>query len=402
MASHASRMCYMRIACDAASADRKRRKKKPCNMDEDGNPVQNPPVEVGEEAAGAGYAAKVKSCPKHGLPDGVLLQTFYRSLDSVNKSVANNIAEGSIMDNSYATVSELLDKLAETNEAWHTRYSEVGGGSSSKHVLTREMIKKEEERDESMAKLVTQMDLLTKHVMGGGSKKVNAVESFEGGPPDEQCFQMYDEEASYVNNLREGSRPNYQGPNQGSWRQGQGNQGWNKEQGHSNWRENRDNNQGWNKEQGHSNWRDNRDNNQGGYNSNYNNHRSTNPYVPPKGNQPSSSQPPNSDSTSSKIEDMLSKVLRKVESTDTFCKETRDEVKSMGQVVSSHSTSIKQLESQLGQISAILNQRQKGSLPSDTVANPRNDGEHKCNAITTRSGKTIGEKDLVNENVLGD
>ncbi|XP_060190996.1 uncharacterized protein LOC132620349 [Lycium barbarum] len=325
------------------------------------------------------FKKKVKSCPKHGLPDGVLLQTFYRSLDAVNKSVANNIAEGSLMDNSYATVCELLDKLTETNEAWHTRDSEVGGGSSSKHVLTREMIKKEEERDESMAKLVTQMDLLTKHVMGGGSKKVNAVETCEGVPPDEQCFQMYDEEASYVNNLREGSRPNYHGPNQGSWRQGQGNQGWNREQGHAN-------------------WRDHRDNNQGGYH----NHRTTNPYVPPKGNQPIAGQSPNKDSTNSKIEEMLSRVLTKVESTDTFCKETRDEVKSMGQIVSSHSTSIKQLESQLGQISAILNQRQKGSLPSDTVANPRNDGDHKCNAITTRSGRTVGESELVKENVLGD
>ncbi|XP_060210188.1 uncharacterized protein LOC132637057 [Lycium barbarum] len=89
-----------------------------------------------------------------------------------------------------------------------------------------------------MAKLVTQMDLLTKHVMGGGSKKVNAVETCEGVPPDEQCFQMYDEE--------------------------------------------------------------------------------------------------------------------------------------------------------------------KGSLPSDTVANPRNDDDHKCNAITTRSGRTVGESVSVKENVLGD
>ncbi|XP_060216833.1 uncharacterized protein LOC132644264 [Lycium barbarum] len=44
----------------------------------------------------------------------------------------------------------------------------------------------------------------------------------------------------------------------------------------------------------------------------------------------------------------------------------------------------------------------KGSLPSDTVANPRNDGDHQCKAITTRSGKTIGENALVKENVLGD
>ncbi|XP_060212141.1 uncharacterized protein LOC132639732 [Lycium barbarum] len=74
----------------------------------------------------------------------------------------------------------------------------------------------------------------------------------------------------------------------------------------------------------------------------------------------------------------------------------------MGQVVSSHSTSIKQLESQLGQISTILNQRQKGTLPSDTVANPSNDGDHKCNVITAKSGKTIGEEELVKDDVLVD
>ncbi|XP_059277533.1 uncharacterized protein LOC132031566 [Lycium ferocissimum] len=194
---------------------------------------------------------------------------------------------------------------------------------------------------------------------------------------------MYDKKASYINNQREGSRPNNQGPNQGSWRQGQGNQGWNKDQGNSS-------------------WRDNRDNNHGGYNNNYNNHRSSNSYVPSKGKKQNSSQPPTSDLASSKIEDMLSKELKKVKSTDTFCKKMRDEVKSMKQVVSSHSTSIKQLESQLSQISAILNQRQKNTLLSDTVANPRNDGDHKYNTITTRSCKTLRDEALVKDDVVVD
>ncbi|XP_060180485.1 uncharacterized protein LOC132610212 [Lycium barbarum] len=102
------------------------------------------------------------------------------------------------------------------------------------------------------------------------------------------------------------------------------------------------------------------------------------------------------------MEDMLSRVLKKVESTDSFCKETTDEMKSMGKVLSSHSTSIKQLKSQLSQISAILNQRQNGTLPSDTVANPKNDGDHKCHAITTRSGKTIREEKLVKDKLVVD
>ncbi|XP_059285154.1 uncharacterized protein LOC132038513 [Lycium ferocissimum] len=228
------------------------------------------------------------------------------------------------------------------------------------------------------------MDLLTKHVLGG----INVVGSCEGDSMDEQCFQGCEEEANFINNQARGSRPNDQGPNQGSWRKGQGNQGWNKDS----------ENQGWNKDSGNSHWRD---NNQSGYNNNqggYNNHRSSNPYVPPKGNQIISSQPSTSDPASPKMEDMLSRVLKKVESTNSFCKEIRDEMKSLGLIVGFHSTSIKQLESQLGQISATLNQRQKGTLPSDTVANPKNDGDHKCHAITTRSGKTIGGETWVKDN----
>ncbi|XP_060190489.1 uncharacterized protein LOC132619673 [Lycium barbarum] len=102
------------------------------------------------------------------------------------------------------------------------------------------------------------------------------------------------------------------------------------------------------------------------------------------------------------MEDMLSRVLKKVDSTDSFCKDTSDQMKSLGQVVGSRSTSIKQLESQRGQISATLNQRQKRIVPSDTVANPNNDGNHKCHAITTRSGKTIGGETSVKGSVMVD
>ncbi|XP_060183298.1 uncharacterized protein LOC132613292 [Lycium barbarum] len=74
----------------------------------------------------------------------------------------------------------------------------------------------------------------------------------------------------------------------------------------------------------------------------------------------------------------------------------------MGKFLSSHSTSIEQLESQLSQISATLNQRQKGTLPGDTVVKLKNDGDHKCHAITTRSGKTLVEERLVKDDVVVD
>ncbi|XP_049406259.1 uncharacterized protein LOC125869902 [Solanum stenotomum] len=82
-------------------------------------------------------------------------------------------------------------------------------------------------------------------------------------------------------------------------------------------------------------------------------------------------------------------MLQKVESTDVGVKEMKGDFFGISQMVDSHTTSIKQIEQQLGQLSASLNQRKNGSLPSDTIQNPKKDGH--CMAITTRSGKILNE-----------
>ena len=50
-----------------------------------------------------------------------------------------------------------------------------------------------------------------------------------------------------------------------------------------------------------------------------------------------------------------------------------------------HAILIKQIELQVAQLSATVNTRQPGTLPSNTVQNPKNDVH--CMAITTRGGK---------------
>ncbi|XP_015158637.1 uncharacterized protein [Solanum tuberosum] len=70
-------------------------------------------------------------------------------------------------------------------------------------------------------------------------------------------------------------------------------------------------------------------------------------------------------------------------------KEMKGDFSSMSQLVDSHTTSIKQSEQQLGQLSASLNQRKNGSLPSDTIQNPKMDGH--CMAIARRSGKILND-----------
>nr|XP_016500779.1 PREDICTED: uncharacterized protein LOC107819202 [Nicotiana tabacum] len=147
------------------------------------------------------------------------------------------------------------------------------------------------------------------------------------------------EEANYINNPQGGyQRQPYHGQGkQSQWRpnpQGQGNQQWRNDQGNSH---------------------------QGNWNNNFAN-RSSNPYVPPKGhyaNQGSSSE--------SNLECMLERVLQNQEKSDAS-------MRNMTEVVGSHTTSIQKLEMQMRDLSREKNPKQKGQLPSDTIANPQSGG----------------------------
>lgn len=80
---------------------------------------------------------------------------------------------------------------------------------------------------------------------------------------------------------------------------------------------------------------------------------------------------------------MSDKVLQKVESISAGAKELKNDFSSISQTVDSHSTSIKQLEQHLGQLSTASNLRKNGTLPSDTIHNQKKDGH--CMEITMRS-----------------
>jgi len=46
--------------------------------------------------------------------------------------------------------------------------------------MSKEQIEKDNERDENMTKMMTQLDLLSKHFMGGGLKSMNTVGTSSG------------------------------------------------------------------------------------------------------------------------------------------------------------------------------------------------------------------------------
>jgi len=61
----------------------------------------------------------------HGLPNNVLLQYFYRSLNSTNKGVVDQLVPGGIMQQPYEVASQLLDCMTKINRAWYTREDHV-------------------------------------------------------------------------------------------------------------------------------------------------------------------------------------------------------------------------------------------------------------------------------------
>nr|XP_016508394.1 PREDICTED: uncharacterized protein LOC107825980 [Nicotiana tabacum] len=241
--------------------------------------------------------------------------------------------------------------MAKHNKAWHSE--DTTGEISYDSPSLSNLIKENQERDQVIAGLATNVNVLTKMFTDNQTKKVNAVEDVQ--PILDENF----EEANYINNPQGGyQRQPYHGQGQQSqWRpnpQGQGNQQWRNDQGNSH---------------------------QGNWNNNNNfANRSSNPYVPPKGhyaNQGSSSE--------SKLESMLERVLQNQEKSDAS-------MRNMTEVVGSHTASIQKLEMQMRDLSREQNPKQKVQLPSDTIANPKSGGSGPTShviAITTRRGKVL-------------
>ena len=103
-----------------------------------------------------------------------------------------------------------------------------------------------------------------------------------------------------------------------------------------------------------------------------------------------------------RVEDMLHKMMRRFDASDEHIKELSGDLAIIGQKVDTHAILIKQIELQMAQLSATVNTRQLGTLPSNTVHNPKNDAH--CMAITTRGGKHTIEPPMpsTEENVRKD
>ena len=82
---------------------------------------------------------------------------------------------------------------------------------------------------------------------------------------------------------------------------------------------------------------------------------------------------------------MLHKNMRRFDASDEHIKDLRGDLASFGKKVDTQTILIKPIELQMAQLSAIVNTRQPGTLPCNTVQNPKNDAH--CMTITTWGGR---------------
>ena len=84
------------------------------------------------------------------------------------------------------------------------------------------------------------------------------------------------------------------------------------------------------------------------------------------------------------LEDMLQKMIRGFDASDEKNKDLRGDLANIRKKVDAHAIIIKHLELEMDQLSSTLIPRQQGTLPSNTIKNPQNDGQFM--EITTRGG----------------
>ena len=92
----------------------------------------------------------IRKCPHHGLPNNLLIEIFYLSLDETMGSLVDVVAGGALMGKNYDEASALIEEMASSTHNWQNERS------NSRVALVHD--------NDAMSQLTAQISTLTTRV----------------------------------------------------------------------------------------------------------------------------------------------------------------------------------------------------------------------------------------------
>ncbi|KAK8601169.1 hypothetical protein V6N12_051011 [Hibiscus sabdariffa] len=294
------------------------------------------------------YRDLFRRCLMHGLPEWTQVSIFYNSVNTPTRMVLDVSANGTLLDKPPREGLEILDKLAQ-NDYQHP---------TSRRGSTRRGTAQLDSSDTILAQIASLTNMVKNMQKQSDIQEVKAFDAF-----CEQCGSNHDasecgqqvESSCYVGNYNRNTMSNTYNP---AWRN------------HPNFS-----------------WK--------------NQNNTLNPQQPTQTgfqNQPRQNQQPlprqefQQPTDYKNLENTLTQFMAQTSAymarTDRFIQKTDAFMDRTEMKLQNHDATLKSLETQVGQISHILNSRPIGGFPSDTEV-AKGATHEQCKAITTKSGKIL-------------
>ncbi|KAK8698039.1 hypothetical protein V6N13_114171 [Hibiscus sabdariffa] len=282
----------------------------------------------------------------------------FRQADDESMMMLDASANGTLLDKSPEEAFEILDRIANNDYQFPT--SRLGSGRRTSGKLELDA------NDSVSAQLSAITNLLKNLQKPSDVREAKALSCVhcEGNHHATDCPVMH-KQASYVGNFNRNSNNPYSNTYNPGWRQ------------HPNF--------SWNNQGGTNASRSTRQQNTNaplGFQTNMPWHSES------KGNAPVCS----SNSMEATMQEFISTTKIMLQEHSASIKHHGNMLQTQGALLQSHSSSLRALETQVGQIAQALQVRPQGNLPSNTEVTKIN-GKEQCSALTLRSGKEINKDD---------
>ena len=157
----------------------------------------------------------IRKCPHHGLPDNLLIEIFYLSLDETMRALVDAASGGALMGRTYDEASALIEEMASSAHNWQSERAKSRVASIHDN--------------DNISQLTAQISALTTQVSkltSGQSFNANQAAFCEmcSGPhanfecqAENMSTSSVGEQVNYVNNFQRGNQGPYSNTNQGPY-----------------------------------------------------------------------------------------------------------------------------------------------------------------------------------------